>query len=228
MGRTFTVAQLIARVRQAADIQHMDSANGFITDNEIMGYLSDSYTELYDILVSKGINQFESSATLSVTSGVASVPADFYAALGVYRVENDFLIPLKEVYLKDIHRYRTSEQGNAYAFRVVGEEIHLYPPPSSGTYKLYYAPFATKFALTSDTVDGVNGWEEYLVLDATIKCQDKEESSSEGTREKKRDMLNRIDAMAENRTVGPHSVVDTLNMHGYRDPASWYNDLPDI
>lgn len=224
--RTFTVTELITRVRQMSDTEHYDATNGFIDDTEIMGYLSDSYTELYDILLSKGIGAFETTTDFT-GDGTQNynLPSDFYSCLAVFRVEGDRLIPLREIQLQHIHHFTGSSTSQSSAYRLVQDEIHLYPTPGSGTYRMYYAPVATKFALVADTVDGINGWEEYIVLDTVIKCMQKEETNADHIIAKKSDMLDRIDAMSKNRVEGPPSVVDTESRHGSEDPASWSNDV---
>lgn len=60
------------------------------------------------------------------------------------------------------------------------------------------------------TVDGVSGWEEYIVLDAAVKALGKEESDIAIAMDKKRlDMHQRLIDMAENRNAGmPATVVD--------------------
>ena len=64
-------------------------------------------------------------------------------------------------------------------------------------------------------VDGVSGWEEYIVADAAIKCLEKEESDTSVQMAQKQALLLRIEAAAENRDAGaPQVVSDTRNANG--------------
>lgn len=67
-------------------------------------------------------------------------------------------------------------------------------------------------------VDGndFNGWSEYVIIDAAIKCLVKEESDVSVLMMEKKQVLDRIEAMASNRDAGePERVTDVYA--GYRD-----------
>lgn len=58
-------------------------------------------------------------------------------------------------------------------------------------------------------MNGVNGWEDYVVVDAAIKCLVKEESDPRALMEQKQGLLKRIEAMAANRDAGkPEKITD--------------------
>ncbi len=54
----------------------------------------------------------------------------------------------------------------------------------------------------STLMDGVAGWEEYVVIDAAIKAQIKQEEAYDGLAAQKNAILQRISAMAEARDIG--------------------------
>lgn len=61
----------------------------------------------------------------------------------------------------------------------------------------------------STTVDGVSGWEEYIVLDAAIKAMGKEESNIQELMAEKMAMKQRLIDMAANRDIAnPATVAD--------------------
>lgn len=63
---------------------------------------------------------------------------------------------------------------------------------------------------------GVNGWDEYVIIDAAIKCLVKEESDTNVLLLQKQQMLARIEALASNRDAGdPERVTNTS--FGYGD-----------
>ncbi len=62
---------------------------------------------------------------------------------------------------------------------------------------------------------GVNGWDEYVIIDAAIKCLIKEESDVQVLLLQKQQMLKRIEDMAANRDAGdPERVSDTSLGYG--------------
>jgi len=64
--------------------------------------------------------------------------------------------------------------------------------------------------------DDFNGWSEYVIIDAAIKCLIKEESDVQVLLMQKKQVLDRIEAMAANRDAGePERVTDVYA--GYRD-----------
>lgn len=59
-------------------------------------------------------------------------------------------------------------------------------------------------------LDGISGWEEYIIVDAAIKVKDKEESDVSVLEKSKLDMKVRLEAMAEARdAANPARVSDT-------------------
>lgn len=66
--------------------------------------------------------------------------------------------------------------------------------------------------LSTQTIDGVSGWEEYIVIDAAIKCKDKEESDVMVLAGRKGDMKKRIEGIAANRDPG--SAAKTADVSG--------------
>ena len=68
------------------------------------------------------------------------------------------------------------------------------------------------------TIDGVSGWEEYIVIDAAIKAGAKQEQDVSELRAQKAEMVQAIEAMAEGRDAGQaHHVSDVLGANGYGD-----------
>lgn len=66
------------------------------------------------------------------------------------------------------------------------------------------------------TIDGVSGWEEYIIIDAAIKARIKQEQPVDDLRVQKAEMLNDIQNMAEARDVGQAMhVSDVLAINGY-------------
>jgi hypothetical protein len=66
------------------------------------------------------------------------------------------------------------------------------------------------------TIDGVSGWEEYIVIDTAIKIGVKQENDLNDLRIAKQEMKEAIEGMAEGRDAGqPHHVSDSVGANGY-------------
>jgi len=210
MARTFTLAQLRTKVRERADMVN----STFCSDSEINGYINASYTWLYDILVKSGLGYYAESTQSITASGAATVnlPADYYATLGVdYQAGADRWVELFELMPQERNRYGVGTAGDqALGYRITGTTITFYPTPASGqVYRHIYIPAPTNLSGDSDTVDGVSGWEELIVVDAAIKCLQKEESNTVPLERDRERLMARIEEMAENRALNtPRRVVD--------------------
>lgn len=79
------------------------------------------------------------------------------------------------------------------------------------------------FWIDSATLDGVSGWEEYVIVDAAIKAKDKLEFPTDVLERQKEKMTKRVESMAEGRDAGQaHHVADALAVNGY--DGSGFND----
>lgn len=153
MARTKTLAQLRTLVRQRAD-----QVNGTaVTDSELTSWINQSATHLWDMLVgARGCAYYEnnantSTATIDSSTSTMSLPATFYKVSRLVAVVNG------REYLLD--SYSNSE--------VDGSQ----PPTQSHSVKLYYVPSFTDLSNDSDTFDGINGWEEWVVVDVARKVK---------------------------------------------------------
>jgi hypothetical protein len=210
-----TLAQLIERIRQRTDTVGSE----FVTDAEITQLINTAYKELYALLVRKSLQRAESVQTI-VADGSAFYPlnSDFVGLLGVYRVLGDERLPLK----RHSDRFRPgSRQGDAVSYRLVNSTVELYPQPTSGEYELVYVPLPGELTDPTDELDGVLGWEEFVILDAAICVLEKEESDTTKLERKRGRILQRIEDEAQ--LADLHSVVrieDTRDYDTLADPAS--------
>lgn len=202
MARTATLAVLRAQVRERADMQST-SAQAFVTDAEINRYISQSNTEFYDMLVSAGGQEYfmtSAALTVNVTTGIASLPADFYRVMGVDAgLGSNQAVTLQAFNFNERNLFKSAYGGGwglAYnlRYRVIGaSSIEFIPvPPSTLTFTLWYVPVCQTMIADSDVVDGVDGWEELLVTDAAIKCLIKEESDVSVLMARKAELVARV------------------------------------
>lgn len=95
-------------------------------------------------------------------------------------------------------------------YKLLSNFIWFIPKPqASQTMALWYAPRLTALSADGDTLDGVSGWEEYIVVDAARKAAIKEESYELADRLKqdKAELRQRIEEAAESRDAGSSGTV---------------------
>lgn len=217
-----TVAQIVLEAKQKADMEN----SNFVKPEEWIRYVNNGYKELYDILVSKFEDYYTvGPVALTVAQGASSValPADFYKLRGVDRSNggNDFfaILPFnfndrnRRGYYQ---RWRGIEPSIRY--RIMGNNLIFTPQDqAAGNYQIYYVPRAADLTSDTDTIDGVNGWEEYVINSAAEEALIKEESDTSAVAGAKAALLGRIQAMAANRDAGQVETVSDVTRAGFYD-----------
>jgi hypothetical protein len=129
---------------------------------------------------------------------------------------------LKPFQISEVNKYSVPNTQIYYGitdirYRIQGNQIWLNPlPQANQTIRLIYTPKMTTLSADSDTVDGISGWTEYIIIDAAIKCMQKEESDVSVLGMQKAAMLKRINDSAANRDSGmPQTVADVRDCNGY-------------
>jgi hypothetical protein len=96
-------------------------------------------------------------------------------------------------------------------YRLEGSYVEFIPQPASNqTIRLRYIPRPVTLLADSDILDGVSGWDEYVIVDAAIKAMQKEESDVTILMARKEALLRRIEAAASNRDAGEPEVVSDV------------------
>ena len=221
-----TLAQLKQRVLERADMEGTD----FISDSELLTYINESYAELYDIMVASFEDYFtiESALVASGGTGRLTLPTDFYKLRGLDKDLGGgnhatvYKFNFNDRNVTESNPFRlTSAYGLRTEYRIVKDELLLVPAqPADGTYRMWYIPQITFLAGDSDTVDAPNGFDEYIVIDAAIKCLTKEESDTGALDRAKGLMTQRINDMSSNRDTDQPEVITDINS----DLTRWYQE----
>lgn len=229
-----TLLQLRTRIRQRSDNEHTGE---FVQDSELNQLINNRIKELYELLVIHGLHRTESVQTISPTSvggNPYALEADFFAMLGVWRVDP----ALGAIWLpRHDHRILpdTTKPGDAESYRVVGVSIEFNPVPTSGTYKVKYVPVPADLVADDDTIDGVLGWEEYVVVGCAIDVLTKEEAEEAALQSLRADLFrlhDRIKFAAQQVELSEHPSIASVrpsyfgerrlpggfNVVGYRGP----------
>lgn len=218
MARTRTLTLLLADVRMRAGMEN----STFCTDAEITEYINQSIAELRDLIISaQGPEHWLSTQTINTVAGTTkyALASDFYELVaGRVTSGSRWKARLVSATIDDFDRVVSGSgwgwyalDGADIAYRIQGDNIQfMIPPESVYVVTLHYIAAATRLSGGSDTFDGFNGFEEWVILDAAIKCLQKEESDISflvGQREK---IEARIARMAGRRDAGgPSRIRDT-------------------
>jgi fibronectin type 3 domain-containing protein len=239
-----TLGQVRLQAQQRADMVNSQ----FVTIPEWNQYISASYQELYDLLVNTYEDWFLAAPYNVITDGINSqypVPngvltdaisglpaAPFYKLLGVdlgLANNNNAWVTIHKFDFIERNRYVYPNITSTFAgvfnmrYRVMGSNLKLIPTPSAGQYlRLHYVPRLELPLADNDLMDGVNGWLEYVVIDAAIKAMQKEESDVTVLAMQKAAIIKRIEESAINRDIGqPDTISKTRGTWsgGYGGPG---------
>lgn len=182
--------------------QRCDRVNAStITTGEWYGYVNGSVQELYGVLTSTYEDYNVKSYTVALVGGAqgqnqfsvgpgSGVP-DFFQPRGMWLQIGGSPTPYVT-----IPKLESFAERNLYTFptivpvygaipsrwNLMGSTIEILPPSVAGnTYVLWYVPTMPALVQPTDTIDQywltINGWQEYVILDAAIKAMIKEESN---------------------------------------------------
>lgn len=212
MSDLVTLLTLRTKARERADME----GSQFVTDTTLNGYITDSYKELYDLLVDAVEDYNLTASTQTISSGNSfAVPSNFYKFRGLDdmtdssnpRTVKKFMFAERNHYAC-INRAYWRDEFSDVVYRLEGNNVVILPPDTAGrTYQLWYVSTPVLPTIDADTVDVINGFDEYIIVDAAIKCLIKEESDIRPLSKQKSDMLDRIERMKSNRDQGSPEKV---------------------
>lgn len=178
MARTRTLTEMIAEVRQRADMVN----STFVTDDEITRWINLGVAKLYDILVkARGVDYYLRSyeTTTSSTEPTVFLPHNFYKLVGIdaqydgywHAVEKMPFQSERNIYQSSGPWYRA---GFPYKYNFFGgTRIEFYPEPTgSFPVRIWYIPHApvlTNGTAQSLTVTYTSGI-DYIIADSALNA----------------------------------------------------------
>ena len=81
------------------------------------------------------------------------------------------------------------------------------PPNGAYSMKLYYVPCAPLFVTGAESFDGINGWEEHVIMTAAIAVKTKKQDDTGQYRARKRELEERIKNHANRDADDPPRVI---------------------
>lgn len=226
-----TRATLRTAVRYRANMEN----STFVSDTELNTFLDESAAELHGLLATsfEDYHLLSTTVTVAVGANTITLPTDFLKLRKLeYQISTavgDWIaVPRRS--LQDAHRdsadylYR-GVRARGYLLR--SGTIWLVPESAAdGTYRLWYTQSYQALASDSATLDDLEGWHEYAILDAAIKCLLKEEADAGPLLMLKQELKQRIQNEAASRDAGPPAhVLDTWldeDMSLGRYPRGYY------
>tara|TARA_R110000744_G_scaffold99397_3_gene191893 strand:+ start:344 stop:1060 length:717 start_codon:yes stop_codon:yes gene_type:complete len=228
-----TLQSLVDRVRQRADM----TGSAFVSDAEVISYINVAMSEIHDVLVTKFEDYYVSSTTYTLpAANPGNLPDSFYKALGVDLDVGGITYRLKPYSFQERAMYNSpgmvASMITNTLYNIQGSLIKFIPSPTvSGSATLYYVPEAQQFSTSEseymaktvfDKAPAVAyGYEEYVVIDAAIKCLQKEESDVQVLLVQKQQQLERIEQAAGKRDAGESYAIGDVNVgtSSYLDAA---------
>lgn len=220
MTTATTLSELQTAVRERSNMENSQ----FVSDSELTRYINQSAAELYDLVVSVYEDYDLQSLSFSYTSDDGyTLPADFYKLRGVdFQQGSDWLVvdPFSFVDRNKAtsRLYRSYYPSKQY--RLVGNKIKFIPLGTTGTFRLWYIPSFTKLVVAGDAISlssSIEGWDEYIICDAAIKCMQKEESDPSILMAQKQALIMRIKNMAANRDADRPQVVTDVRINDWNE-----------
>lgn len=185
MARTRTLSELRSDARWQADIEGLTVR---YTDARITRALNQSIQEFREALSDAGdpyyLTQSTGSLTVGATSpypfGALTVSALSPALLRVYGLDikvGDRWVNLEPISFEQRNQFQpgwlsgSTTTGQPCAFFMFNATQVAYSPAADRAYEyiLYYLPVPTDLSADGDTLDGVAGWEEWVVFNAVSK-----------------------------------------------------------
>jgi hypothetical protein len=141
-------------------------------------------------------------------------------------------IPLSRNNWSDRDRYTvfpgqagTLFYGYQMSYRVMGNQLYVFPPNTNTTLRLWYVPVMTQLLQDTDMLSfSMSGWVEWIINDAAMKAMVKEESLEKwnALANINQQIILMIEDTAKDRDVGqPNTVSNTRNTMGDPGFGGW-------
>jgi hypothetical protein len=200
-----------------------------IIDDELDEYINSAISNLYDMLVAaRGDQYYSIYGTVPTVSGDATYlwtdfttftalgdASDFYRLVALQIQEGTEVEPLDSFEPQEEARLSERSLQGSFTFRDIRytlnqNQLYLVPTPNAvWTIHMDYIPIAPTLASPSSSFDGINGWEEWVILTAAIRCGAKDKDDISALVAERAIIDNRIQRLAGQRDLAnPGRVQD--------------------
>jgi len=218
----------LGELRQRSQ-ERADRVNSqFVTLPEWNFFIREAAYELYDMLITAYEDYYLAPRLTFQTDGSSNryaLPngANYSGAPALYKLYGVDLgqdstanaqISIKKFNFIQRNRYVYPQLTSTFLgvfnlrYRAVGSDIMFIPTPAAGqVIGLWYYPRLARLLLDTDTLDGVSGWEQYVIVRAAKYALDKEESDTSKLDQEVMFLKQRIEAAAQNRDAGQGDTI---------------------
>jgi hypothetical protein len=226
---TLTLTELQTRVRQRADLALSDQ---FIPTSELTIYINLALSKMWDLALENDGQSFIPYTDVPFTAPTTA--PNIYALPNAYKVLSVQLwdsvaggvrrpiFPAMETQIPGLMSQQASANitfGAMYRLSggfglasTAGLQLQLFPPPLTNTVlQVRYVPPAPTLVNDTTPVMFPNGWEEFVVLEAAIKCIGKEDGDTRELQRQRDEMAESIRTASSSLDRGsPERVQDVV------------------
>jgi hypothetical protein len=215
------LSELRTRALNLADLAN----SAFVGTPELNAWVNAAAGELYDLLVSKFADYFTKSIALTTVAGQEqyALPDEFYKLVGVDLVIGGRSGTLDPFPFHERNRYRNASLSGGYQTKPRywlrgsqgsgGAFLHLLPVPAAGlSGTIWYVPKRTPLVLETDTLDGMNDYEDLVVFEVAARLAAKEEGDPSPWLMKKAEVKQRIEIAAQERDEGSAARITDVTI----------------
>lgn len=242
MPRLVSLTTLQNRVLQRANLENAGNA-AIYSSSELLDNINEGIASWYDVFIQAAYPYYLNSVAFSTTlqadtyvigPGQAINISDFYQAKGVdvLFAGQNIVITARTFSWNERNRYRYlggwiysqpisySLVGKTSALANAPNDAIKFIPTPSGQFScvLWYYPTPPVLANPSDSIDGMNGSEEFIVLSAAIKMLEKQEQFEHADRLKESAAAERqrlLEALITRDAENPPRVQDVSQQDGW-------------
>ncbi len=211
MAVTRTLTQMRQEVRDLAD----EPDTGFVTNAMIDRWLNLGLRKVYEMAYMADPEAYDLTLSTAITTAAGTaeytLPTLFWKLIKMEVQHSGSYTRLERLHLHSMGN-DLDERAAPRRYLLRGRtSVRLYPTPD-GVYptRVWYIPAFTVLTADGDTFDGINGWEEYGILDAAIKVRIKGESDSRELMALKAKIEQEIDERATERDVMGYTGIQDV------------------
>lgn len=224
-----SLGELRERSKQKADRVN----SNFVTLPEWNFYINESSKELYDLLITVYEDYYIAPRLLidTTTSQLYDLPngQNYSGAPALYKLYGVDLgldssptafVTLKKFDFIERNRYVYPQITSSLLgvfnlrYRLIGDQIMFIPQPQQGQpFGLWYYPRLKTLLQDTDILDGISGWELYVICRAAKYALDKEESDTAKLDSEILFLKQRIEESAQNRDAGQGDTISNTRVN---------------
>lgn len=154
-----------------------------------------------------------------------ALPEDFFKLLGLdikRGVGNDRFFPVRKLNFVDRNKSVDLNSVRDVRYSLFANTIRLDPPATAGSIlRIYYIPIFRPLDDDQLGFDGVNGFEDLVVVSAAIRMRLKEESDVTDLKSERDRLISDMLAAVPNRDVGEPEAMADMERYASDYPEGW-------